>query len=370
MLAELAVNDAGRVHRRWSSSPGRTCPPSRASTPPATPPDRPDIAAGELHAPRRDTVLTNARSERVRRCAACPGGSLRQRARPLPRRGTAGRPRGPGRARPPGRGRPPALVHEVFADAEAAERYADLLARRGRRRRRGHLGRDRRAGGAVRHRAPAGLVAVCDLVDVPLGRRPAAVGGPRPALVAVLARVRDPGNAGTVIRAADAAGADAVVLTDESVDVHNPKCVRASAGSLFHLPVAVGAPLAEAGRRAASARAASSSRPTAVPRPSTWTTARRRGPRCGTTRRADGLDLRQRGVGALRAELRAGRPRRARPDPRPRREPEPGDGRGRLPLRLRAGAPCGVTADGGLADEPRERDSRPGGCTGAARGSG
>ena len=54
--------------------------------------------------------------------------------------------------------------------------------------------------------------------------------------MAVLSRVRDPGNAGTVIRAADAAGADAVVLTDESVDVHNPKCVRASAGSVFHLP--------------------------------------------------------------------------------------------------------------------------------------
>ncbi|HSK09476.1 MAG TPA: RNA methyltransferase, partial [Vicinamibacterales bacterium] len=59
-------------------------------------------------------------------------------------------------------------------------------------------------------------------------------------LVAVLARVRDPGNAGTVIRAADAAGADAVVVTDFSVDVHNPKVVRSTAGSLFHLPVVAG----------------------------------------------------------------------------------------------------------------------------------
>lgn len=65
----------------------------------------------------------------------------------------------------------------------------------------------------------------------------------RPRLVAVLARVQDPGNAGTVLRAADAAGADAVVLTAGSVDVYNPKTVRSTAGSLFHLPVVVGADL-------------------------------------------------------------------------------------------------------------------------------
>ena len=62
----------------------------------------------------------------------------------------------------------------------------------------------------------------------------------RPLLVAVLATVRDPGNAGTVIRAADAAGADLVVLAGQSVDVHNPKVVRSTAGSLFHLPVVTG----------------------------------------------------------------------------------------------------------------------------------
>jgi TrmH family RNA methyltransferase len=89
---------------------------------------------------------------------------------------------------------------------------------------------------------PQGLLAVCRLVDVPL----ADVVARRPRLVAVLAHVRDPGNAGTVIRAADAAGADAVVLTDASVDVHNPKCVRSTAGSLFHLPVVTGVPLADA----------------------------------------------------------------------------------------------------------------------------
>jgi TrmH family RNA methyltransferase len=89
---------------------------------------------------------------------------------------------------------------------------------------------------------PQGLLAVCTLVDVPL----ATVVASRPALVAVLAHVRDPGNAGTVVRAADAAGAGGVVLSDASVDVHNPKCVRASAGSIFHLPVATGEPLVPA----------------------------------------------------------------------------------------------------------------------------
>jgi TrmH family RNA methyltransferase len=59
-----------------------------------------------------------------------------------------------------------------------------------------------------------------------------------PRLLAVCAEVRDPGNAGTVIRCADAAGAGGVVLTGSSVDPYNGKAVRASAGSLFHLPVA------------------------------------------------------------------------------------------------------------------------------------
>ena len=56
-------------------------------------------------------------------------------------------------------------------------------------------------------------------------------------LLIVLHQVRDPGNAGTAIRTADAAGADGVVLTSGSVDAHNPKSVRSSAGSVFHLPV-------------------------------------------------------------------------------------------------------------------------------------
>ena len=97
--------------------------------------------------------------------------------------------------------------------------------------------------------SPQGIVAVCRRVDVPL----AGLLGQAPRLVAVLAAVRDPGNAGTVLRTADAAGAGGVVLTSESVDVYNGKCVRATAGSLFHLPVSIGAPVTEV---VAEARAA------------------------------------------------------------------------------------------------------------------
>jgi RNA methyltransferase, TrmH family len=58
-------------------------------------------------------------------------------------------------------------------------------------------------------------------------------------LLVVLVDVRDPGNAGTVLRTADAAGVDAVIFSGESVDPYNPKTVRASAGSLFHVPFSV-----------------------------------------------------------------------------------------------------------------------------------
>lgn len=82
---------------------------------------------------------------------------------------------------------------------------------------------------------PQGVVAVCRTVDAPL--EDILAGHPR--LLVVCADVRDPGNAGAVLRCADAAGAAGVVLAGDSVDAHNPKTVRASAGSLFHLPLAV-----------------------------------------------------------------------------------------------------------------------------------
>jgi RNA methyltransferase, TrmH family len=81
---------------------------------------------------------------------------------------------------------------------------------------------------------PQPVLAVAGYVDVPLDELRGAD------LVVVCVDVRDPGNAGTVLRSAEAAGAGGVVCCDGSVDVYNPKTVRASAGALFHLPVVVG----------------------------------------------------------------------------------------------------------------------------------
>ncbi|HWS33321.1 MAG TPA: RNA methyltransferase [Actinoplanes sp.] len=80
---------------------------------------------------------------------------------------------------------------------------------------------------------PQGMVAVCEQSDVPIGEALAK----NPRLVAVVAEIRDPGNAGTVLRTADAAGAGAVIFAGDAVDPYNGKCVRASAGSLFHVDV-------------------------------------------------------------------------------------------------------------------------------------
>ena len=82
---------------------------------------------------------------------------------------------------------------------------------------------------------PQGFVAVC--AQFPVSIQDVFEEGPR--LIAVLEEVRDPGNAGTIVRAADSAGADAVVFTGRSVDLYNPKVVRSTTGSLFHLPIAV-----------------------------------------------------------------------------------------------------------------------------------
>lgn len=122
----------------------------------------------------------------------------------------------------------PGRVREVFATPAAAVEYAALL---------GDapvtLVDDRALAGLSDSVSPAGLVAVCDFLDVAL---PDALDG---RLVAICADVRDPGNAGTVIRTADAAGAAGVVLAGDAVDLYNPKTVRASVGSAFHLPIAI-----------------------------------------------------------------------------------------------------------------------------------
>ncbi len=101
-----------------------------------------------------------------------------------------------------------------------------------------HLAEEEVIADILHHRHSPGARRDCRFLDTPFEEILTA----RPKLVAVLAHVRDPGNAGTVLRCADAAGAEAVVLTDASV-IYNPKAVRASVGSLFHLPVAVGVPV-------------------------------------------------------------------------------------------------------------------------------
>jgi RNA methyltransferase, TrmH family len=134
------------------------------------------------------------------------------------------------------------VITELFVTAPARSRYGDLA--------------ERAAGqGAPVHEVsgevmtelaqtvtPQGLLAVCRFVDVSLAELTVAA----PRLVVVLANVRDPGNAGTVLRTADAAGACGVIFADASVDPYNSKCVRSSAGSLFHLAVVQGAPLSAA----------------------------------------------------------------------------------------------------------------------------
>jgi TrmH family RNA methyltransferase len=128
-----------------------------------------------------------------------------------------------------------AEVVEVFATESAVARHSDPLARAAAAGIPVSLVTERAAAALSETVTPQGLVAVCALVDVPLAD--ALSGAPRQ--VVVLVGASEPGNAGTVIRVADAAGADAVVLAGDSVDPHNGKCVRGSAGSLFHLPVAL-----------------------------------------------------------------------------------------------------------------------------------
>ncbi len=120
-------------------------------------------------------------------------------------------------------------VLELFGTPAALARHPELVAQAGRA---SPVTEDALAGLAETV-TPQGLVAVCAALDRPL---PEAL-VTRPRLVAVLAGTRDPGNAGTVLRTADAAGAGAVVFAGEAVDPYNGKCVRASAGSLFHVDV-------------------------------------------------------------------------------------------------------------------------------------
>ena len=138
---------------------------------------------------------------------------------------------------------PGTVVHDVFVTEAAAQRYAGELASARSAGLTPVLVTDEVLAAMTDTVAPQGLLAICASVGRALDQ---VLDGLVPTLVAVLAHVRDPGNAGTVLRAADAAGADAVLLSSDSVDVHNPKCVRSTAGSIFHLPVVQGVPVADA----------------------------------------------------------------------------------------------------------------------------
>jgi TrmH family RNA methyltransferase len=82
---------------------------------------------------------------------------------------------------------------------------------------------------------PQPVVAVARFADLDLAG--ALDGASRPELVLVLAGVGTPGNAGTLLRSAEAAGAEVVVFSDDAVDPYNPKCVRSAAGALFRLRI-------------------------------------------------------------------------------------------------------------------------------------
>jgi TrmH family RNA methyltransferase len=129
----------------------------------------------------------------------------------------------------------PGCVREVFASPAAAGQHPELRAAAGEQGLAWQLVDEAAMAALCDTVHPQGVVAVCRFLDVPV----ADVLAVAPRLLAVCADVRDPGNAGTVIRCADAAGAGGVVLAGSSVDPYNGKAVRASVGSLFHLPVAL-----------------------------------------------------------------------------------------------------------------------------------
>ncbi|KGM11250.1 TrmH family RNA methyltransferase [Cellulomonas bogoriensis] len=169
--------------------------------------------------------MSNPRAERVRAVRALAGRSARRRSGRFLVEGPQG-------VRELVHHRV-ALAREVYMTLEAQSRYVEIDRA------------SRAAGVGVRTVTDEvmtamsgdaqGVLAVADLAAVELTDLR------RAGLVAVLANVRDPGNAGAVVRAADAAGADAVVVAGDSVDVHNPKVVRSTAGSMFHVPVVTGA---------------------------------------------------------------------------------------------------------------------------------
>jgi len=181
-----------------------------------------------------DVTLANPRADRVKQVRALSGRPARSRHGQFLVEGPQGVREAVRHA--------PDDVRDVYLTPAAAERYDEIVAAADGAGLRLHVGTPE----VLEAMSPdaQGVLAVVRQRPVALDDALRGIDA-RPLLVAVLANVRDPGNAGTVIRAADAAGADLVVLAGESVDVHNPKVVRSTAGSLFHVPVVTGVPLAD-----------------------------------------------------------------------------------------------------------------------------
>lgn len=179
------------------------------------------------------STLTNPRSDRVKAVRALSRRSVRSRSGEFVADG-------PQAVREAVVHRPD-LVRDVYVTAEAAQRHPAIVERAAAAQVWVHEVSAEVLAAMVDTEAPQGIAAVCRRVHVDLESALAAL--PSNALVCVLTNVRDPGNAGTVIRGADAAGADLVVVSDASVELYNPKVVRSTAGSLWHLPIVVGAPI-------------------------------------------------------------------------------------------------------------------------------
>jgi RNA methyltransferase, TrmH family len=133
----------------------------------------------------------------------------------------------------------PETVEELFLTSDGFERHPDLAKTANDAGIDVEFASDAALAAMSDTRTPQGVLAVAR--QTPVRLRDLFDGDVR--LVVVLDEVRDPGNAGTIIRAADAAGADAVILTGSSVDPYNPKVVRSTTGSLFHLAIATGVTL-------------------------------------------------------------------------------------------------------------------------------
>lgn len=132
-------------------------------------------------------------------------------------------------------------VSELFVTAESSQAFADIVRVAQAQQIRISEVSPKAIAALSETVTPQGLVAVCQKLNVSLEQAFAI----QPRLVVALSNIRDPGNAGTILRTADAAGAQAVIFADDSVDPYNGKCVRASAGSLFHLSVVDPVPLAD-----------------------------------------------------------------------------------------------------------------------------